>query len=112
MRTPTTTAKLTAWAGLVIGGLAWAINTQLGEILPTRDCISPNSPSAIISTVLLVLVLASAGLSWWFDGNKPSAEVDRTLPFSSRLCALTALIFAFALVLQATASMVLSGCER
>jgi len=112
MRTPTTTAKLTAWAGLVIGGLAWAANTQLGEMLSTRDCISQTRPSAIISAMLLALVLASAGLSWWFDRDRPSAEVDRTLPFSSRLSALTALIFAFALVLQTTASMVLSGCER
>ncbi|CCD85405.1 protein of unknown function [Bradyrhizobium sp. ORS 285] len=111
MTAPTTTAKLTAWAGLVIGGLAWAANTQLGEMLPTTDCISTISPSPIVSAALLVVVLAAAGLSWWLDG-KPSAQADRTLPFASRLSALTALMFAFALLLQAIASLVLSGCER
>ncbi len=111
MTTPTVTAKLTTWAGLVIGGLAWAANTQLGDMLATTDCISVARPSAIISAVLVALVLTSAGLSWWLDG-KPSAEVDRTLPFASQLSALAALIFAFALVLQTTASLVLSGCER
>jgi len=111
MTTPTVRAKLTAWAGLVIGGLAWAADTQLGEMLATADCISTVRPSAIISAVLLAFVLVSAGLSWWLDG-RPSAQVDRTLPFASQISALAALIFAFALALQTTASMVLSGCER
>ena len=113
MMTPTITAKLTAWAGLIIGGLAWAANTQAGEMLATPDCISNSAvhPSAIISAALLAAVLASAGLSWWRDG-KPSAPADRTLPFASQLSALTALLFAFALALQAMASLVLTGCER
>ncbi|MGJ4929254.1 hypothetical protein ACQR1I_24895 [Bradyrhizobium sp. HKCCYLS2038] len=111
MTTPTTTTKLTAWAGLIIGGLGWAANTQLGEMLATPDCISRSRPSAIISAALLAAVLLAAGLSWWLDG-KPSTGADRTLSFSSRLSALTALLFAFALLMQAAASMVLSGCER
>jgi len=111
MTNPTVTAKLTAWAGLVIGGLAWAANTQLGEMLAIPDCINRVRPSAIISAALLAVVVAAAGLSWWLDG-KPSAEADRTLPFASKLSALTALMFAFALVLQVMASVVLSGCER
>ncbi|WP_257167036.1 hypothetical protein [Bradyrhizobium sp. SRS-191] len=111
MTATTTTAKLTAWAGLVIGGLAWAVNTQLGEMLATTDCISAVRPSAVISAALLAVVLIAAGLSWWRDG-RPSTRADRTLPFAARLSALTALLFAFAVVLQAIASVVLSGCER
>jgi hypothetical protein len=111
MTTPTVTAKLTAWAGLVIGGLAWAANTQFGEMLATPDCISTVRSSAIISATLLVAALTATGVSWWAD-RKRSAADDRTLPFAAQLSALTALMFAFALLMQATASMVLTGCER
>ncbi|MGJ5026383.1 hypothetical protein ACQR1I_06030 [Bradyrhizobium sp. HKCCYLS2038] len=107
----TTTAKLTAWAGLVIGGLAWTVNTQLGEMLAITDCISAARPSAIVSAALFAVILFAAGLSWWLDGE-PSARADRTPPFASQLSALTAPLFAFAVLLQAIASVVLSGCER
>jgi len=110
--TPTVTAKLTAWAGLIIGGLAWATNTQLGEMLPTTDCISRARPSAIISTVLLAGVLVSAGFSWWRARQPAAQQADRTIPFAAQLSAVSALLFSFALVMQMTASLVLSGCER
>jgi hypothetical protein len=102
---------LTAWAGLIIGGIIWAANTQLGQILPYVDCIGQAHLSAIISFVGALVVLASSALSWRLDG-RPSVGDDRSLPFASRLSALAALVFTFALLLQGAASMVLSGCER
>jgi hypothetical protein len=111
MRLPSTSAKLMAWAGLVIGGVAWAVNTQLGEILPTADCIGKHHGSAIISFFGALIVLGSGALSWRLD-SRPSIGDDRSLPFSSRLSALAALVFTFALLMQGAASLVLSGCER
>ena len=111
MRLPSTSAKLTAWAGLVIGGVAWAANTQLGQILPTTDCIGRHHLSAIISFAGALIVLTSGGLSWCLD-HRPSIGDDRSLPFASRLSALAALVFTFALLMQGAASLVLSGCER
>jgi hypothetical protein len=56
-------------------------------------------------------VLGSGALSWRLD-SRPSIGDDRSLPFSSRLSALAALVFTFALLMQGAASLVLSGCER
>jgi hypothetical protein len=111
MRLPRTSAKLMAWAGLVIGGIAWAANTQIGEILPPADCSSDVRRSAIISFVAAAIVLASGGISWRLD-SRPSVGDDRSLPFASRLSAMAALVFTFALLMQGAASLVLSGCER
>jgi len=111
MRLPSTSAKLMAWAGLVIGGVAWAANTQLGEILPTANCIGRHHLSAIISFAGAFVVLACGGVSWCLD-HRPSIGDDHSLPFASRLSALAALVFTFALLMQGAASLVLSGCER
>ncbi|CCE10507.1 conserved membrane hypothetical protein [Bradyrhizobium sp. STM 3843] len=111
MRLPSTSAKLMAWAGLVIGGVIWAANTQLGDILSTRDCIATARPSTLISFAGMLIMLASATISWRLD-SRPSIGDDRSLPFASRLSALSALVFAFAVALQGAASLVLSGCER
>jgi hypothetical protein len=111
MRAPSTTTKLMAWAGLIVGGVAWAGNTQLGEILPTADCIGRHHLSAIISFAGAIVVLASGGVSWRLDG-RTSAGDDRTLPFAARLSALAALVFTFALLMQGAASLVLTGCEH
>jgi hypothetical protein len=99
------------WAGLVIGGIAWAANTQIGEILPMTDCIGQRHLSAIISFAGALIVLAAGGLSWRLDG-RPSVGDDRSLPFASQLSVLSALVFTFALLMQGAASLVLSGCER
>jgi hypothetical protein len=111
MRLPSTSAKLMAWAGLVIGGILWAANTQLGEILPTTDCIGKHHLTAILSFAGAFVVLGSGIASWRLD-SRPSIGDDRSLSFSSRLSALAALVFTFALLMQGAASLVLSGCER
>ncbi len=111
MRRPSTTAKLMAWAGLVIGGLIWAADTELGDVIATTDCIAATRPSAIIAFSGALVVLASAAVSWRLD-CRPSIGDDWTLPFASRLSALAALLFAFAVAMQGAAALVLTGCER
>lgn len=111
MRLPSTSAKLTAYAGLVIGGVFWACNTQLGEMLAPIDCIATIRPSAVVSFTAALVVLVSAAVSWRLDG-RPSIGDDRSLPFASQVSALAALVFAFAILMQGAASLVLTGCER
>lgn len=100
------------WTGLLVAGLAWAINTQLGQILPYLDC----QREARFSAAASLIGAATAGLagvvSWRSAGRPEAAAAGRTSAFIGSLSALAALVFAFALAMQGVASLVLSGCER
>jgi hypothetical protein len=98
--------RLAACAGLIGGPMLWAVNTQLGPILPYAECSSRFYPSVAISVLMAGLTLVTGIISWrhpW-DGQAGT--------FTSRLSAVLAVIFTFALLLQATAGLVLTGCER
>jgi hypothetical protein len=102
------------WAGLILGALAWSVNTQLGEMLPYSDCVASVRSSPLYSAALGLLALAGAGWSW-FGVRQAHALTAGELPsprFSSSVAALAGLIFAFAIGLQGAASILLSGCER
>jgi hypothetical protein len=95
-------------AGLTAGGLLWAANTQLGEILPYPQCRTGITLLAFVSLALGLLSIGAALLSW--RGRKPAeAAVDT---FLARLGIMAGLLFALAIVLQGAASLVLTGCER
>lgn len=95
-------------AGLSIGGLLWAANTQLGEILPYPEC---RMRIALLALTSLALGLGAigTGLLSWRTRRPADAAVD---VFLSRLGIMAALLFTFAIALQGAASLVLSGCER
>jgi hypothetical protein len=102
-------------AGLTIGPAAWAINTQLGQILPYLECSSRLPLLAGTSIALALLSLAAGYLSWRCDPGDPDglpAHVANTASFIATLSALAGAFFAFALLLQALSSLVLTGCER
>ena len=100
------------WTGLLVAALGWAINTQLGQILPYLDC----QREARFSAAASLIGVAAAGLagvvSWRSAGWSKTAAPIRTSSFVASLSALAALVFAFALSMQGVASLVLSGCER
>jgi hypothetical protein len=103
------------YAGLTIGPVAWAINTQLGQILPYLECSSRLPLLAGTSIVLAVLSLAAGYLAWRCDLDNSDAlpaDVAETPSFIAMLNALAGALFAFPLLLQALSSMVLTGCER
>lgn len=95
-------------AGLSIGALLWATNTQLGEILPYPECRMRIVLLALTSLALGLGAVGTALLSWR-TGKWANAAVD---VFLSRLGVMAALLFTFAIALQGAASLVLSGCER
>jgi hypothetical protein len=100
-------------AGLLIAPTVWAINMQLGEILPNIDCVHQSRWSAIISFVGVGAAVLAGAISWrWADQARLAAPLTATSRFVASLGALSALVFAFALSMQGVASLVLSGCER
>ena len=95
-------------AGLVVGPALWALNTQAGQILPYVDCRSSVRSAAILSLILAVVSLGSG----WVSRRSATGQPDGSSGFLAMLGATTALIFAFALVLQGAAGLILTGCER
>ena len=108
-----TRIRLATWAGLWLPALLWAVNMQLGQILPYHDCAVTIRISTAVSTALAIFALLAGSISWrsWRDAPAGFGSPN-TLRFAAALSALSALIFAFALALQAIASMVLTGCEH
>ncbi|MER8830001.1 hypothetical protein NKH73_27850 [Mesorhizobium sp. M0938] len=87
---------------------AWAINTQLGQMLPHLDCASSTGWTA--GAAFAATVLALTGVLVARNGGVSTAS--RTKLFISRLNVFLGLAFAFALVLQGAATLLLSACER
>ena len=110
-------AGLVPCAGLIAGPLAWAVNVQLGLILPYSECGVWLKPELLISLLATLCSLAAAIVSWRArDGNLGAPRHASGFPLSYRfvavLSALSGFLFAYALALQAAAALVLTGCER
>lgn len=111
-------ADLLPCAGLVVGGALWALNMQLGQIIPYVECGASLPYAALASFPAALLSLAAGLLSW--HGTRPrngaawreGAAYPRSLDFVAGVSALSSLLFAFALVMQGLSSLILTGCER
>jgi len=95
-----------ACSGMIIAPLLWAVNMQLGLILPHAECGSRVRPALIGSVIAVLLALSAAVVSW------RSAWPGPTGRFWSGVCALLGVVMTFALLLQAAAAFMLTGCER
>jgi hypothetical protein len=105
-------SHLLLWAGLWVAPLVWAVNMQLGQILPYTDCRSQLHVSAVVSLIAAVIA-ALSGLASWRSAKPSSADaLGETASFAGTVSSLAALVFTFALIMQGIASMVLTGCER
>ncbi|MDQ0562508.1 hypothetical protein QO004_004313 [Rhizobium mesoamericanum] len=100
-----TTAR---YAGLVLAPAIWAINMQLGLVLPYADCGSKMSLTVLGCLVAILLAIGSALIS---RSGRASTSARTTL-FLCDLSFLTGLIFAFALILQGVGSWLLDACQR
>jgi hypothetical protein len=103
-------AGATVCAGLVLAPAVWALNMQLGQVLPYAECGAGWRLSASISALCIVVACLSGWISWHAASRQPIE--DAALRFMARLSGSLACIFAFALLLQAIAGLVLTGCER
>jgi hypothetical protein len=109
-------ASFLAWIGLLIAPLAWAANTQLGQILPYLDCQHQARFSAMVSFAGAAAASVAGIVSWHSAGQErrgePALSHNFTLTFAGSVSALSAGIFVFTLSMQGLASLVLNGCER
>ena len=97
---------VSASTGMIVAPLLWVLNIQLGLILPYSECGSRYHPAVITSIIGVLLVVGGAGVSWRGAWPGPTGR------FWSGVCALLGVILAFALLLQAGAALMLTGCER
>ena len=104
--------------GLAIAPALWAINTQLGLILPYLECRSGVKLDAWTSLPLAFLALTAGFVSLRFagwregDAAQSGAAYPATVSFIGWLGALNGALFAFAMLLQGAASLMISGCQR
>jgi hypothetical protein len=80
--------------------------TQSGQILPHADCAHGRHWTAITALTCAALVLLAAGVCW------RSRMLSRPGQFACAVGSLLALLLGFAVLLQATAGFMLTGCER
>jgi len=109
--------RLRRSAGFILGPLAWAANTELGQVLPHSECGGPVPTSALISVAAAALALVGAHLSWRVSRARAATDPHQmegraSMRFLDQLGALIGLTFAFALVLQSAAGFIVSPCER
>jgi hypothetical protein len=104
---PTLTG-LSLTSGLWLASSVWAINTQLGQMLPPAECIGHRTAAMVSFGASLVAILAASWSGW----SAIAARGPLTQNFVGYVSAMVGLILSFALALQGLASLVLSGCDR
>ncbi|HEX3429486.1 MAG TPA: hypothetical protein VHT03_01255 [Rhizomicrobium sp.] len=116
MKPARVTAHL-AGAGLFAGGIAWALHQQLQYVLAAMFCgHSRPSPLWSVSVAAVVIVAVGAALSWLavrsFAAEKEAEAEDafRARRFVAKVAIMGALLFLFAIMLQAAAIFYLPLC--
>ena len=100
-------ARLTvAWMAAVAAPSLWAATVQSGQILPYADCAHGHHWTAVTALTATILALLCAGVCW------RGRIHNRTGRFACAAGSLLALVFAFAISLQAIAGFMPTGCER
>jgi hypothetical protein len=100
--------SITVAGGLVLAPLAWAICTQLGQVLPYMDCQS-GTPWSVMATVLLALLAALGAVAPLVARGSPQSGTEK---FIATISILAGSAFAFALALQAAATFIINPCQN
>ncbi len=103
-----------AWAGLVVGPIAWGIHHQLGSNLSYAAC--DRGPDMIALIVGLV-ALAAIGLAGWLGwrawqraGGMEVEEADALEVFIPLLSITSATMFALPIFVQMLADLIVPSC--
>jgi hypothetical protein len=102
------TAAWKRYAGVTIAPAAWAIATQLGQVLPYADCARQMSSTLIAAAAGVIVALIGAAVSYFGQ----QSEHGPTQLFIGRLSVGMGLAFTFALMLQGAATLLVSACQR
>ena len=100
--------RILTLGGLSAAPVAWALNTQLGQVLSHSDCATGSAATATSALALLLLTLAGLGPAAYGLAAQPS----RSARFIVTVGLLTGSAFGFALFLQGAAALLLSPCLR
>ncbi|MBY5359930.1 hypothetical protein HFO97_08105 [Rhizobium leguminosarum] len=93
---------------MTLSPAAWAVSTEVGQMLPSADC--DMGTGWIIFATFLSAALAMAGvlISW----RSHVSAVSRSARFISKVSVLFGITFAFALILQGAAALLLNPCAH
>jgi hypothetical protein len=111
-------ASLLPCAGLVFGPAAWAGNMQASLFLPLIECRAGLALSLPLTAACILVAMIGGAISfrqWWAVGRDPARDrsaYPHSFEFVCATGALVGTIVAFALLLQAIASLAVSPCLR
>jgi hypothetical protein len=100
----------TAWAGLIIGPLAWLIATELNYALALWQCKNGIYPVPWIALLLALIALAGGAISLQHWRRREAAL--SSLSFAAAIATLASGLFAIVILLQGLAGLIFTGCER
>jgi cytochrome b561 len=112
--TTTTSRTLLPWTGLLVGPLAWAVSFQGNFVLAAWQCTHSLRPVPFVAIGLAIAALAGGFVSWrsWQPVAGEPEGSHRLRRFIAALSTLLAILFTLAILLQAFAGVVFTGCER
>jgi hypothetical protein len=95
------------FVGLAVAPIAWAATTQLGQILPWRDCAAGSSWTLVSFAAAIALSASGSifGLGRRQELGTPGEKVGRALQLLEAM-------FMFAISLQGAAIMLVDPCAR
>jgi hypothetical protein len=107
--------RLLPWAGLVLGGIAWAASHQLGSDLVQDDC-RWGRPLVIglIGIAALLVALGGAWISlrlWRGSRADQSAPEEGAIRFIALVSGFSALLFSLAIIAQALSAFIIPLCH-
>jgi len=104
-------------AALFAGAAAWTLQQQGGYVAASWMCGNLGKPAVWLFTLVALLVLvAGTWLSWrslrplLHDSRTDESDIWRPRRFLSLVSLLVALLFLFAVLMQAAAAFFLPGC--
>ncbi|MBY3179521.1 hypothetical protein HFO55_32790 [Rhizobium leguminosarum] len=95
-------------SGLTLSPAAWAISSQLGQMLPYADCDMGTGWTTFATFLASALAVAGALISL----QSHVSTASRSARFISKVGVLFGSSFAFALLLQGAATLLLNPCAR
>ncbi|MFC4308859.1 hypothetical protein ACFPN2_07180 [Steroidobacter flavus] len=103
-----------AWAGMIVGPIAWGIHHQLGSNLGYAACDrGPDAISLIAGGVLLAVIAGAGWLGWqsWLQaGGLEVDEADAIEVFIPLLSVMATALFALPIFVQMLADLILPSC--
>jgi hypothetical protein len=106
------TINFSSWAGLFAGPAAWFFAQQAGAWTVVPRCADHSASVLFINAASFAFALAGAWLSWRARREPAGSASPARVSFVATLSALMAFLFAVVILVQGSAALVFTGCER